>query len=151
MVLFIFILFFAVFLTMRLRFCTLHWILSFYSNAKFKIKILCFGLRTVSIFKNMIILSSLMRFYPPLELTLCRMNPTCCHQSQLEATNYSQKGTEGWYWLSNIESSSSRGNIPQPINYEEYKQWIITYSLRPEKSVNISFPLSARIGTCCKC
>ena len=64
---------------------------------KFKIKILCFGLRAVSVFKNMIILSSLMRFYPPLELTLCRTDPTCCHQSsRLEATNYSQKGTAGW-------------------------------------------------------
>lgn len=114
-------LFFAVFLT--IRFCILHWILSFYSNVKFKIKILCFGLRAVSVFKNMIILSSLMRFYPPLELTLCRTDPTCYRQSsRLEATNYSQKGTAGWHWLSNIESGSLRGNIPQPINYEEYKQ-----------------------------
>lgn len=116
-------LFFAVFLTIKLRFCILHWILSFYSNVKFKIKILCFGLRAVSIFKNLIILSSLMRFYPPLELTLCRMDPTCCHQSsRLEATKYSQKGTEGWHWLSSVEISSLRGSIPQPINYEEYKQ-----------------------------
>ena len=54
--------------------------------------------KIILIIDVMIILSSLMRFYPPLELTLCRTDPTCDRQSsRLEATNYSQKGTAGWH------------------------------------------------------